>query len=139
LRARYRDAWFSRRLTVWIATVAIIFQSFIPLLHHPVALATGDLPDGFAVLCTPDGLKTINIADLGDEGQTSNPQEPRTKTFYCPICLSQQVTAAALVSLPFEVRSPDLQPAIAPVPTAQSAIEHPRHPPQAARAPPVLG
>ena len=68
-----------RRLTSWIAALAILLASLAPALSHALASATGT---NWVEICTTQGSKWIQAGDDGTEG---SPASAHTLE-HCPYC-----------------------------------------------------
>jgi len=70
------------RLSVWVASFALLFQTFLPLTYRPAA--ANPLPvDGELVICTAHGLA---MAPEASGAPDSGPNGLAGKTLKCPLC-----------------------------------------------------
>ncbi len=120
-----------RSLAAWLAVLALVFQSLVPLLHHPARVSTGDgLLRDLLVLCTPAGMVK---AAPGDASGT--PIAPG-KVPHCPACFVHQLAGlpppAVLLVAP---RVPAIRLATA-APTDDAPLS-PTYSPVLPRAPPA--
>lgn len=78
------------QLAVWLALSALVLQTMLPSI---AALARAVSPSHGAsielVLCTPEGLRRIRIADQGAD-QAPQPTSP----VFCPACLATGAPSA---------------------------------------------
>lgn len=103
-----------RRLTAWIALVAMLAFAVVPTVSRAMAYATGS--STWAEICTPQGMKLVAAAD-GDEA----PVQAGAHLDHCALCGLSTDGAAPLPAVPV--------PLLVPVGSA----EVPRLFPQAAR------
>lgn len=76
------------RLTAWIAILALAAQAALPSMMAAARAGTGVSAGAVElVICTPDGLKRIALAD-----RNPDPSVPSTEIL-CPICLAAQSPA----------------------------------------------
>jgi hypothetical protein len=100
------------RLRAWIGIVALLFYSALPIAHHARATT---VPTGVGAgvivyeLCTPDGLRVVQIPPAGTDGK----DKPSHRPCSCPICQALQHAQAALPS--------SLAPLVAPGVAADTA------------------
>ena len=128
-----------RTFAASLAAFALLFQSFLPLLHHPATGLPGNgLLAGLIVICSPGGFRTISIQDQGDRNQAPDPQKPPSKSPLCPICLSAQIASVALVTPPVDLQPPSFAAIKTPLPTASLSGNARNHSPHSPRAPPIL-
>jgi hypothetical protein len=88
------------RLTVWIASFAILLAALAPSISHAVAAAQG-VPNGWMEICTVEGAKLVQIAD----GQPAKPA-PGNKAAHlehCPFCLNHAVSPGLLSVFDFTI------------------------------------
>ena len=71
-----------RRLTAWIALVAMLAFALLPTLSRAMAFAGGS--PAWAEICTPQGLKRVSLA--GDPAADSAPAQADTHLDACALC-----------------------------------------------------
>lgn len=93
-----------RRITSWIAALAILLASLAPALSHALASATGT---NWIEICTTQGSKWI---PAGEDGTERAPPSAHLLE-HCPYCTLHAPAlglppAAALVHLPLQLSHP---------------------------------
>ncbi len=122
-----------RRLTAWIASLAILLGALAPAVSQAVSWATGD-DFRWIQICTAAGLELVAVDDAAGadgEGDAAGGFAER-----CPCCGTHAgsfgLPPAPPVSFSLPV-VPDLQPILyhrAPRPLFAWAASHPRAPPR---------
>lgn len=79
------------RFATWLALLAIAALALLPTLTHALARSAGVGGNGFAEVCTPQGMKLVALAD----GETA-PSSAALHLEHCAYCTS----ACAVVDLP---------------------------------------
>ena len=74
-----------RRLTSWIAALAILLASLAPALSHALASATGS---NWTEICTTQGSKWIQAGEVGSERAPASAHVLE----HCPYCSPQVPT-----------------------------------------------
>ena len=82
-------------LAAWWSVAAAICFALLPILHAPAMAAAGtDAPDGYLVVCTPDGAALVT-ADPGlPPSDTSAPMQGSGCDHCCPAPVTQVADAA---------------------------------------------
>jgi hypothetical protein len=99
-----------RRVTAWIAMIAMLAFALVPTLSRAMAFA--DDSGRWAEVCTPQGMKLVQLADDGNPDSTA-PQA--LSVDHCGFC-SLTTDGAAL--LPASATLPSLQPPASALPAA---------------------
>lgn len=139
---RYREVLpggRARRCVAWLAAVALVLQSLLPILSQPYMKMSGDaVLGGLLVLCTPEGFKVVKVPDPDDTGTTPGPRNPHPKPQFCPICLTAQIAGTGLAT-PYLMLAPPALAVGAPdgVPARLAAVGR-AYSPHSPRAPPIL-
>jgi hypothetical protein len=90
------------RLTVWIASFAILLAALAPSISHAVAAAQG-VPNGWMEICTIEGAKLVQIDDGQPSRSTPGKGDKATHFEHCPFCLSHAVSPALLPTADFTI------------------------------------
>jgi Protein of unknown function (DUF2946) len=119
-----------RRLTAWIALLAMLAIALVPTVSRAMAFATGS--PSWAEICTPQGMKLVAAVD-GDEA----PVQTGAHLDHCALCGLSSDGAAPLPALPVPLQLPV---GSAEVPRLFLQAAHTLHAWRSAqpRAPPVL-
>jgi hypothetical protein len=88
------------RLTIWIASFAILLAALAPSISHAVTAAQGS-PNGWMEICTVAGAKLVQIHD--GQPAKSNPGEKSTHFEHCPFCLNHAVSPSLLPTAEFTI------------------------------------
>lgn len=119
------------RLGAWLGIFALLLYGATPLAHHGGA---GALPTGIAELCTPDGLRLVQVPS----GDQDDPGDAGQRPYSCPLCQAQghapailPTVATALETLSFPAAAPPPRAPDVPRPAAVASL--------GSRAPPSVG
>jgi hypothetical protein len=107
----------SRHRGAWLALLALLFQAWLPVIHHPASLFAAD-GEAYLDLNRPAGL-TLPICHDGGESSAKDTGSgvPAHTQPHCPICLTWHAINAFM---------PAVDPAILPRPIFHAAyIAHP--------------
>jgi Protein of unknown function (DUF2946) len=85
-----------RRLTAWMALVAMLAFALLPTLSRAMAFAGGGT--AWAEVCTPQGLKRVSLSDAGTDTGTPGPNASHLEA--CAFCSLATDGAAPLPSSP---------------------------------------
>lgn len=80
-----------RRLTAWIAIVAMLAFALVPALSRAMAFAGGG--SGWAEICTPQGMQWVSA----DGERSSTPPDGTPQVDHCHFC---QLASAGAAPLP---------------------------------------
>jgi hypothetical protein len=125
----------AHRLTIWIASFAILLAALAPSISHAVAAATGGVPNGWTEVCTADGAKLVKL-----DGAPSSPDAPADKALHfehCPFCLHHATGAGLLPASDIALPAPAESRAF-PTLFYQASYPKPAWAVAQPRAPPVL-
>jgi Protein of unknown function (DUF2946) len=99
------------RRSTWIALVAALAMAVMPTLSRAMAFANGE--DGWAQVCTAQGMKMVAVADLGTPADPSAPSSSGASLDHCKYCTAS-AGAAPLPAAPASVPVPLAQASAAP-------------------------
>jgi len=124
-----RRATAGARLRVWIAVLALLSYSALPLAHHARS-ADGETPAPLeaGAVCTSDNLRAIERAP--DGGRSDDPSQG---SYSCPICQTLQHALMALPPTPWTLAAPARpaagEPPATAAPSHRVVVAQPRAPP----------
>ncbi len=131
-----------RRLTIWIACIAILLNALAPSLSHArYAVSPSGAPSILIEVCTAHGTKTIAVAGEQTSDAALQPNDGHKKPIagseHCLFCLSHHASPfllpAAASSFILSAQQGLMPPLFyqSPQPLFSWAAAHPRGPPAA--------
>ncbi len=123
-----------RRLTAWLAMLALVFGALAPVVTQAMVRASG--PSDWIQICSVSGMSWVK-ADTGEVAKQDQKAPADASSHQCPWC---SLHAGAAGAPPVHLMPPALPlPALQPVPALASASSalvwnnaHPRAPPLSA-------
>lgn len=73
-----------RRLTAWVALVAMLAFALVPTLSRAMAFASGD--STWAQICTPQGMRLVATAATGGADPADAPLQAAVSLDHCAFC-----------------------------------------------------
>lgn len=88
----------AKRLSSWIAILAVVFASLVPSISHAFA-AKGNQPTLLQELCSTQGQKRFVAVDLAVDTQKAPSQNQASMHFeHCPYCASHAGSIVITIS-----------------------------------------
>lgn len=127
---------YAKRLTSWIAILAVVFASLAPSISHAF-LAKNNQPTLLQELCSAQGAKRFIAVDLAVDTQKSPTQNQAAMHFeHCPYCAmhagSIAITASPIALFLAEINATEhIQIDAQVLPSAFYQVTPPSHAPPA--------
>lgn len=122
-----------RRFAARLALFALLLQTFFPAVFSGFTSSPAHAWDQ-VVLCTSDGLKTVPLADLGEQ----LPDQKAPHAPYCPACPGYFQANAAIPPAGIAAAKPSFAAFDRILPADDRGPDGRRFVPQSARAPPTF-
>lgn len=127
---------YAKRLTTWIAMLAVVFASLAPSISHAFP-AKNNQPTLLQELCSAQGAKRFIAVDLAVDTQKAPSQNQAAMHFeHCPYCAmhagSVAIPASSIALFLAEINAPKhIQIDVQVLPSAFYQVTPPSHAPPA--------
>ncbi|RZI42577.1 DUF2946 domain-containing protein [Herbaspirillum sp. HC18] len=96
---------FTRRITAWIASFAILLAAFAPLISHAMSNAA-NAGKGWVQVCSHAGTKMVKVDSKLDP---TAPAEKGVKANHCPFCITHADSFGFPPTAGFALPAPDAE------------------------------